>query len=679
MILTGLKNPKIKNVRFPIRALFVQRVLFLVFTFCILFPPFTCAEETGGKSFETSNFNRAEFLFHAGEFVKAKQAYQEYFQKKPGFLHADQALFRLGQIDFRNGFHTTALRYFNLLLENFPNTPLVYQARFLMAVCHFEMEHFDDAEEIFRNQLKTNPDTGKRWESLLYLGKLDEKRFDYTDAIAKIRQVYVRGADQELRNHAARAAEKIVNEKLPRETLLALAQKFRSGFPGDLIRLRLIALYRLERNNEDYQTVLREFLDFFPTHPRRSEVEKMWLQVKGMETQSLRLAAVLPLTGERALAGQQVLQGIQLAFNQLSVQERENLELIVKDSGSGQPLLETVEELATDPNVIGIIGPVLSGHVKEIAPLAQKYQIPVFSPTASSPGLTSLNPYIFRNALTRKIQGKFLAEYAVNELELRRFVILYPEESYGEELKDIFMEETKALGAEIVTAVPYRRSQNDFKAQILEIGGIPDNDLKEMAIKQLSETQDTREYPGGTPFSRPLIEQGLLNEDTFEDLKVSLELNYDAIFIPGFHDKVELIAPQLNFYNIDQVTLLGTNSWNNPNLVKNAGQYLRNKGIFVDGFFIHSKEEQVKTFVKDFKTTFNEEPTILSAQAFDTTRIFLKLIREGAGNRQQLKTRLHSIKDYPGVSGNTTILPSGDSGKKLFVLKIRGRKIIQVN
>lgn len=679
MILPGLKNPKIKNARFSIRALFVQRVLFLVSIFCLLLPPFTCAGETGGKGFETSNFNRAEFLFHAGKFVEAKQMYQEYFQKKPGILHAGQAIFRLGQIDFRSGFHTTALRYFNLLLENFPNTPLVYRARFLMAVCHFEMGHFDDAEEIFKNQLKTNPDTGKRWESLLYLGKLDEKRFDYADAIAKIRQVYVRSADRELRNHAVRAAEKIVNEKLPKETLLALTQKFRSGFPGDLMRLRLIALYRLERNNEDYQAVLREFLDFFPIHPRRSEVEKMWLQAKGMKTQSLRLGAVLPLTGERALAGQQVLQGIQLAFHRLSVQERKNLELIVKDSGSDQPLLETVEELAMDPNVIGIIGPVLSGRVKEIAPLAQKYQIPIFSPTASSPELTSLNPYIFRNALTREIQGRFLAEYAVNELDLRRFVILYPEESYGEELKDIFMKEAKALGAEIVTAIPYQRSQNDFKAQILEIGGILDSNLKKLAIKQLSETQDTREYPGGVPFSRPLIEQGLLNEDTFEDLIVSLELNYDAIFIPGFHDKVALIAPQLNFYNIDRVILLGTNSWNHPDLVKNAGQYLRNRGIFVDGFFIHSKEEQVKAFVEDFKTTFGEEPTILSAQAFDTTQILLKLIREGAGDRQQLKTRLHSIKDYPGVSGSTTILPSGDSEKKLFTLKIKGRKIIQVN
>ena len=36
-----------------------------------------------------------------------------------------------------------------------------------------------------------------------------------------------------------------------------------------------------------------------------------------------------------------------------------------------------------------------------------------------------------------------------------------------------------------------------------------------------------------------------------ENLKVSLELGYDAIFIPGIYDKVGLIIPQLAFYNIE--------------------------------------------------------------------------------------------------------------------------------
>ncbi len=63
------------------------------------------------------------------------------------------------------------------------------------------------------------------------------------------------------------------------------------------------------------------------------------------------------------------------------------------------------------------------------------------SPTASTQGLVDVNPFIFRNALTREIQAKFLAEYSVNTLHLRRFAVLHPFEPFGLELKDIFIRE----------------------------------------------------------------------------------------------------------------------------------------------------------------------------------------------------------------------------------------------
>ena len=57
---------------------------------------------------------------------------------------------------------------------------------------------------------------------------------------------------------------------------------------------------------------------------------------------------------------------------------------------------------------------------------------------SSSAGIVEKSPYIFRNALTRKIQARYLAEYSVNKLKLKRFAILYPLEPFGEELKDEF-------------------------------------------------------------------------------------------------------------------------------------------------------------------------------------------------------------------------------------------------
>ena len=171
---------------------------------------------------------------------------------------------------------------------------------------------------------------------------------------------------------------------------------------------------------------------------------------------------------------------------------------------------------------------------------------------------------------------------------------------------------------------------------------------------------------------------GLWSGDQVQNLKISLQLNYDAIFIPGFYDKVGLIIPQLVFYNIDNTTLLGASGWNSPELTKMAGKYIK-KGYFMDGFYIKSNRPEVVQFLESYKKNFGEDPTILSGQAYDTTKLIIKTILSGARNRIQVKKELMRIRGFNGVTGETTILPSGEVEKKIFTMKITGKKISEDN
>lgn len=101
--------------------------------------------------------------------------------------------------------------------------------------------------------------------------------------------------------------------------------------------------------------------------------------------------------------------------------------------------------------------------------------------------------------------------------------------------------------------------------------------------------------------------------------------------------------------------------------------------MFLDGFFINSPLRFVKDFVKNYRLTFGEDPDILSAQAYDATEIILKILKTGFETREGLRDELLRIKDFPGVSGATTITPSGDSEKLLFILSVKNREIIQIN
>ena len=642
-------------------------------------PHLLLADPLDNKPVLTDYFRQAETYFHAGDYDKARPLYQEYFDSHPQGVRANRILYRLGQLDQANRSFSTALRYYRILIEKFPGSSQMGRVRFLMGECHYELGQYSEAEGFFRKVAGTHPDIKLRWKSLFYLGKLDEKRFDYTNALEKLVRVYHQSANQEIKNFVLGSVGKIISEKLSEDTLLSLIRKYQSGFPADLLLLKLISIYRNQRDIPNFQAMSADFTARFPDHPERPKIDKQLISIEKNTDGKVRVGVVLPLTGKRAVTGQQVLQGIQLALNQLGFAAKEKVELVVRDSSAGPALTGIIEDLAGDPHMVGIIGPVLSGEIKEIVPIVDRFQIPVFTPTASSEGLPELSPYIFRNALTRQIQAGFLAQYAVNQLNLLRFAILYPVENYGIEFRKLFKREVEALGGEVVTTVAYDRKQTDFRTQILELGGIPDKQLEKLARENLLNGGAYGGFEGGKEkISQPVVDMGHWNNDDIENFKTSLELSYDAIFIPGFYDKVGLIVPQLVFYNIDDVILLGANGWNSPKLVENAGKYIK-EGYFVDGFFIDSNRLGVQKFGDAFKTTFGKEPTLHSAQAYDSANIIIQGILEGANNRIKVKERLDGVKNYPGISGTTTLLPSGDSEKRLFTLRIKNRKVQQMN
>jgi branched-chain amino acid transport system substrate-binding protein len=623
--------------------------------------------------------SQAEIFFHSGKFIDAKLAYEKFLDLEHFGENNRLAYYRLGQIEQESGAYQSALKFYQNLSQKFPNNTYAQEISFRSAQCYFEIGQYQHAEELFRRILLKHPDRQKRWHSLFYLAQLDQRRVDYEGAINKLKQVHLQSDSASIREKANELIETIINQHLTVGFLNSMLETYQSSYPGATILLKLISTYRLQRNTPAYRNALERFLVLFPDHPLKLSIENQLRVVQPTTIVKVKLAAILPLSGNMALTGQKTLQGIQLAMNRLSPELRSEIQLIVKDSKSGQSISEIIQELGNDPDVVAVIGPILSPNLRQAAPDAEALHLPLFSPTASGEGLPELSSFIFRNSLTRDNQGRFIAEHAVNKLGLRRFMILYPNEEYGVRLKEVFEMEARALGAEVLTTIPYERSQNDFKEQILQMGGIGDDRLEKIGKKQLLDGDEPVDFSQPGIFSRPLYEMGnWSSENNIEDLKVDLELAYDAIFIPGFYDKVGLIVPQLVFYNVDNATLLGASGWNSPELIENAGKYLK-KGFFVDGFFSESKEPRVEDFVNRFKKVFGQTPSILSAQSYDTTVILLDLLSDKSITRDRIKEGLLKIKNYPGVSGLTSITDQGESDKQLFTLTIKDKKFTEAD
>ena len=501
-------------------------------------------------------------------------------------------------------------------------------------------------------------------------------RFGFDKAISKLKKVYEQVDDREMSKQAFKLTTEMINSEIGERVLSSLLQKYGKGFPADLLLLKKLSLHREKRDIKGYKSVLEKFLYEFPEH---KEAKTLKSELKIIQTDNgsqINVGVVLPLTGKLAATGQKVLQGIQLAYNHLPEASRDEIFLNVQNSSGSSGVEEILRNLARNPKTVGVLGPLLSDEIKQSADVADLFKLPVFSPTASSADLVETSPFIFRNALTRKIQARFLAKYSINTLKLRRFVVLYPMEPFGEELKNEFVKAVESFGGEVVGVSSYDRSQNDFKNQILALGGLADDDLDKITRKQILENKNRKDFSDPTILSRPTVDMEHRFNDKIENLKVSLELGYDAIFIPGVYDKVGLIIPQLAFYNVDRITLLGANGWNSPDLIKMAGKYLKSN-YFVDGFYLDSHQVGVKSFVEQFKNNYGESPSQLSAQAYDAAGIIFKSIISGADNRLKLRDSLIMVNNYPGVTGKTNLLESGDSEKNIFALTVRKKGIVE--
>jgi branched-chain amino acid transport system substrate-binding protein len=105
---------------------------------------------------------------------------------------------------------------------------------------------------------------------------------------------------------------------------------------------------------------------------------------------------------------------------------------------------------------------------------------------------------------------------------------------------------------------------------------------------------DPVERISGLPFDRDAI-NGLGRRSPERDDQWHPILDFDAVFIPDAPKKAGLVIPQLAYYDIRDVYLLGTNLWNSRTLLEMSGDYMKST-LIVDGFFAESQSEAGQRF-----------------------------------------------------------------------------------
>ncbi len=573
----------------------------------------------------------AETAFAQRRFADAEKIFADYlrrFARQPGYR---LALLRHGQCKLALDSPEAARRDFELYLRKFPDSGHAPEASLGLAEALIRLQRPLPA----LSALIGVPAKGlSEGQTVRYYDLTAQARFALNQpktALSALVKGYA-SAPEEMKPVLIARLEKFI-AYWPEETLVTLGGLYASPFPAAYLLNGLAQRALSDQNWTKALFYQKELIRRFPNHPlaRRAGRERAWARLS--ESGVVTLGCLLPLTGPLAEYGQRLLEGMQLAAGVFDADSP--FKLVIEDTAD-DPLVATaaLERLALQEDALAIVGPLSGRLALAAAEKAQEIGVPLITLT-QNPEVAKTGPWVMRNFITPRALIAALAKRAVADLKLRRVAVLYPETGYGRRMSELMADQVRSNGGEIVHSVSYPPDLADLADQLMLIGG---------------------QEPDDPPREEPLP--------------------FDALFIPDGYVQASQIAPQLAFYDLTPIALLGTNLWHDPELIKLAGPYVQG-AIIPTSFFPESGEARVKDFVERFGKTYGRRPGLFAALGYDAMRLVVDVVtHQEIETRKDLLDALLKTKAYPGVTGLTEVNDQGEAVKKPYLVTVKGDKFV---
>lgn len=636
---------------------------------------------------------QAEDLFQSGALEQALSGFNAYLQQSPNGPHAEHALLRMGDIYRLEGDFEAAEAFYQRLVDEFPQSPWSDQARMYLldlVIGREGVQAFDEAYPLMDDPVQR-----------ALLQQLADLYRDGGTSFEIARQLYLLyQSETGVQKEPWLSRLRPVIDRLQEDEIDSLWRFMADETVRSYLMFRYAMLQVMAENDGDALDLLRAFQAAYPDHPLATEAFHF------VNTLSQRLifrpftvGCLLPLSGPYQTYGIRALNGIELALSQLPYGETAlPIRIVVKDSASQDiRAIQGVRELAAE-RVAAIIGPIVTASAA--AQEAQHLGIPMVTFT-QKPDIVTIGDYIFRHFITPQNQVDTLSEYLFNDLGLSQFAVMYPQETYGQTFMELFWDAVIRHQGSLTGVEAYEPQVTDFADTIRKLVGtyypIP-KDLKAQSLVRLEDPLylvDRLETTGELEkiFPDPLIRFSGIYMQSWpahltngsdgasrakKDAAPNPKVDFDALFIPDAPNKVGLILPQLAFYDVKDIYLVGTNLWHSQQLIEMTKGFAQN-ALMVDGFFKGSRSPAVQAFIGGYKALYQKDPDIIEAFAYDTANmIFDLLIRPDVPTLPDMRAALQQSLTFQGATGPAYFADNGEAIKRLSLLRIKGGRFIEI-
>jgi branched-chain amino acid transport system substrate-binding protein len=186
---------------------------------------------------------------------------------------------------------------------------------------------------------------------------------------------------------------------------------------------------------------------------------------------TIRLGAILPLTGPGALIGTQQMRGIQFAIDQANAKggvRGNQIEVVFEDNQAKPDQSILSFNKLTDLQHLPMIFTAYSGPSLAMAPLATRKKVLLVNAGAQADKLATASPYLINTLPLIGDEIAVLSKYLAGEGK-KKAVILFENDAAGISGRDDYMDLFPKTGGTIVTQEPTQFGQTDFRPALLKL------------------------------------------------------------------------------------------------------------------------------------------------------------------------------------------------------------------
>ena len=356
----------------------------------------------------------------------------------------------------------------------------------------------------------------------------------------------------------------------------------------------------------------------------------------GSGSSTIKVGILAPLSGSVAQYGINVRNGAKLYFDQINAAGGivgKMVEVIEYD-GEGDPAKAvTGYNSLLDKGVTAIIGDVTTTPTLAVVPEAFKDNIPMITASATAVAVTfneetgQQYSNMFRSCFIDPFQGQKMAAFSVDVVDATKAAVLYNIGSdYSTGVKDAYVASAGNFGLEIVASEGYADGAVDFQSQLANIAS----------------------------------------------------KSPDVLFVPDYYETIALVAQQARGAGLS-ATMLGVDGWDavltvvtDPSLLEGA--------YYCSGYSSEDTNPAVSQFLEDYKTAYDAEPNMFSAQGYDAAMILadaLKMAEDqklGTGSDEYRSAVIAAMKatNIDCVTGHITYDAQNNPEKDAVIIKLTG-------